>query len=155
MTNAMKTLKILVILSLAILVSCTGNKSQVPASVVNVPNSASGATSEGLPKFEFKTMEHDFGKVIQGERVGFAFKFKNVGEADLVIANISTTCGCTVSEYPKTPVKPGEENVINVTFDSGGKEGFQHKVLTIAANTQPAITEISISALIILPEKRN
>lgn len=151
----MKSLKILLILSLAILVSCTGNKSQVPASVVNVPNSASGTTSGGLPKFEFKAMEHDFGKVIQGERVAFAFKFKNTGDADLVIANISTTCGCTASDYPKTPVKPGEESIINVTFDSAGKEGFQHKVLTIAANTQPATTDLNITAIVITPEKRN
>jgi hypothetical protein len=127
----------------------------VPASVVNVPNSASGAKQDGLPQFQFNTTEHDFGKVIQGERVTFAFKFRNSGDADLVIANISTTCGCTATEYPHTPVKPGEENIIKVTFDSAGKEGFQHKTVTIAANTQPSNTDISVKAQVFMPEKNN
>ena len=150
-----KKLKIVIFICLVALVSCTGDKTQVPASVVNVPNSASGTKNDGIPRFQFNKTEHDFGKVIQGERVTFAFKFKNTGDADLVIANISTTCGCTATDYPKTPIKPGEENSIKVTFDSAGKEGFQHKSITIAANTQPSNTELSISAQIILPEKMN
>ena len=151
----MKILPIVILGSLIMFNSCTGDRGGVPASVVNVPNSASGEKVDGLPQFLFTKIEHDFGKVIQGERVTFAFKFKNSGDADLVIANISATCGCTATEYPKTPIKPGEENTIKVTFDSSGKEGFQHKTITIAANTQPSNTELAIKALVISPEKRN
>jgi len=145
----------MILLSLALLVSCSGDKSQVPASVVNIPNSASGNTHpDQLPVIEFNTLEHDFGKVIQGEVVTYAFKFKNSGKSDLVIANISAACGCTAGKYPRSPVRPGEEAVIEVSFDSDGKQGFQNKTLAVAANTQPANTVLTIKAMVILPERQ-
>jgi len=151
----MKTIRLLVLLSLAALISCSHEKSQVPASVVNIPNSASGNSGKSqLPVMEFTQVEHDFGKVIQGEVVSYSFKFKNTGNADLVIANVSATCGCTASDYPRTPVKPGEEGIIEVSFNSSGKQGFQNKDLTIAANTQPSNTKLSIKAIVIIPENQ-
>jgi len=55
----------------------------------------------------------------------------------LVIRSAQGSCGCTVPEFPKDPVAPGEEGVINVTFDSAGKEGHQEKTVTIISNTIP------------------
>jgi hypothetical protein len=151
----MKTIRLLVILGLAALMSCSHNKTQVPASVVNIPNSASGNSGQSvLPVMEFTQVEHDFGKVIQGEIVSYSFKFKNTGNADLVIANVSASCGCTAGEYPRTPVRPGEEGTIEVSFDSSGRQGFQSKDLTIAANTQPSHIILTIKAIIIIPENQ-
>jgi hypothetical protein len=150
----MKIYSWIIILSFAGFISCSGDKTQVPAGVVNIPNSASGKTGDGqLPVLEFATVEHDFGKVIQGEIVGYSFKFKNTGNADLVIANISAACGCTASEYPKTPVKPGAEDKIEVIFNSSGKQGFQNKTLEVATNTQPSTTVLTIKAMVFIPEK--
>ena len=152
----MKVFRLMIMLSLMVFISCSGgDKTQVPANVVNIPNSASGNKNQDqLPIIEFSNLEHDFGKVIQGEVVTFAFKFKNTGKSDLVIANISAACGCTASEYPKTPVKPGEEEIIEVSFNSSGKQGFQNKSLTLAANTQPSNTILIIKAQVIIPEKQ-
>ncbi len=142
------------IISALALVSCSGEQPKVPADVVNIPNTASGeADKDQLPVIEFAKLEHDFGKVIQGEVVSYAFKFKNTGKSDLVIANISTSCGCTASEYPKTPVKPGEEQTIVVSFNSAGRTGFQSKTLEVAANTQPSNTVLSINAMVFIPER--
>jgi len=151
----MKTFRLLVLLGLTTLISCSHDKTRVPASVVNIPNSASGNSGKSqLPVMEFTQVEHDFGKVIQGEVVSYSFKFKNTGNADLVIANVSATCGCTASDYPRTPVKPGEEGIIEVSFNSSGKQGFQNKELTIAANTQPSTIQLSIKAVVIIPENQ-
>jgi len=153
--KVMKLSRLMIILSLMVTVSCSGDRSRVPADVVNIPNSASGNDSQDrLPMIEFNTTEHDFGKVIQGEVVSYSFKFKNTGKSDLVIANISAACGCTASEYPKEPVKPGEEKVIEVIFNSSGKQGFQNKTLTVAANTQPSNTTLTVKAQVIIPEKQ-
>jgi hypothetical protein len=150
----MKILHWILLLSTAAIFSCTGDKTQVPAGVVNIPNSASGKTGEGqLPTMEFVSVDHDFGKIIQGEVVSYSFKFKNTGNADLIIANISAACGCTASEYPKTPVKPGAEDKIEVIFNSSGKQGFQNKTLSVAANTQPSTIILTIKGMVILPEK--
>ena len=151
----MKILKLFIIIGLTALISCSGDKSQVPANVVNIPNSASGNRSQdGLPVIEFAKLEHDFGKVIQGEIVSYSFKFKNTGKSDLVIANISTSCGCTASEYPRGPVKPGEEQSIEVSFNSAGKQGFQSKTLEVAANTQPSNTTLTVKAMVFIPEQQ-
>jgi len=139
---------------LLLAISCATENDKVPAGVVNIPNTASGNAETGqLPVLTFDKLEHDFGKVIQGEIVTYSFKFKNTGKSDLVIANISAACGCTASEYPKRPVKPGEEEKVEVIFNSSGKQGFQNKTLTIAANTQPGTTELTVKAMVIIPEK--
>jgi hypothetical protein len=149
----MRLFKLMILLCFLILYSCAGDQTGIPANVVNIPNSAEGNGNTGeLPVISFSKLEHDFGQVIEGEIVTFSFKFINTGKSDLVIANISTSCGCTASKYPKTPVKPGEENYIEVSFNSSGKLGFQNKTLTIAANTQPSNTVLTIKAKVIAPE---
>jgi hypothetical protein len=141
-------------LALLTLLACNHPSDQIPGDVVSMPNSASGKTTlDGLPVISFKDTLHDFGRVIQGEVVSYAFKFTNTGRSDLVIAGVSASCGCTATEFPKKPVKPGEEEYIKVTFTSGGREGFQKKTVTIAANTQPNTTIIAIKALVITPER--
>lgn len=142
-------------ISAIVLVSCSGQGDRVPGSVVNIPNTASGNTTQAaMPEFAFEKTAHDFGKVIQGERVTYSFRFTNSGNADLVIANISASCGCTATDYPKIPIKPGETNAIKLTFDSGGRSGFQSKTVTVAANTQPGNTVLTIKAQVISPEKK-
>lgn len=142
------------LLTLSVATGCRNQGNKVPGSVVNIPNSASGEVDEdSLPVLEFDITTHDFGKIIQGEVVTYAFRFRNAGGGDLIIANITASCGCTITDYPKYPIKPGEENFIKVTFQSAGKRGFQNKSVTIAANTQPSTHFLTVKAEIILPEK--
>jgi hypothetical protein len=150
----MKILNLFIPLIVMVMSSCSGDNNRVPASVVNIPNSASGDADQGqLPVIEFSKLEHDFGKVIQGEVVTYSFRFKNTGKSDLIIANISAACGCTASKYPRTPVKPGAEDMVEVSFHSAGKQGFQNKTLSVAANTQPSNTVLTVKAQVVMPEK--
>lgn len=98
-------------------------------------------------------MEHDFGKVIQGEKVSYAFKFKNSGNADLIISDARGSCGCTVADYPKKPMAPGEEGEIDVKFSTEGKKGFQSKTITLVANTEPNSVVLTIKANVQVPEE--
>jgi hypothetical protein len=100
-----------------------------------LPNKFSN--TDGIPKINFRENEHDFGNIVAGEKITHAFKFTNTGDADLLIVNVSTSCGCTVSEFPKEPIKPGKSGVIKLTFDSRGREGYQNKTATIETNTEP------------------
>lgn len=147
--------RIFILCCLSALIACSGNSDRIPASVVNVPGSASEKKSDtALPQIAFDKTEHDFGRVIQGEKVTYAFRFTNTGNADLIIANITASCGCTAYDYPRAPIKPGQQETIRVTFDSAGREGFQSKSVTIATNAQPSITNLIVKAQIYLPEKR-
>jgi hypothetical protein len=129
-----------------------GRDAGLPASVVTNPNSASGETSSDLPILTFDKTEHDFGKIVEGETVSCEFKFTNTGKADLVILNVSTSCGCTVPSYPKNAILPGESGVIKVAFNSHGKRGQQNKNVVVNANTQPTATTLRIKAKVVNPE---
>jgi hypothetical protein len=127
---------------------------QIPGDVVYIPESAEGENDpSSLPEITFENTIHDFGKVIQGEIVTYAYKFTNTGKKDLLIANVSASCGCTATKYPKQPIAPGESDYIKVTFNSSGRKGFQNKSVNVSANTQPANNQIFVRAQVITPEK--
>lgn len=76
-----------------------------------------------------------FDTIMQDEKVKHVFRLVNSGNKNLLIANAYGSCGCTVPEYPKEPVKPGDTATIHVTFNSAGKQGEQHKNVTLVCNT--------------------
>jgi hypothetical protein len=94
---------------------------------------------------DFEKGNYDFGKITQGEKVSYSYKFKNSGKSPLIILNATATCGCTVPVVPKDPIKPGEEGEIKVVFDSNGKSGMQDKVITVTSNAQPHIASLHLT----------
>lgn len=105
------------------------------------------------PVMTFEEEEHDFGTIQQGDKPTYEFEFKNTGEADLTITAARGSCGCTVPEYPKTPIKAGESGKIKVSFDSKGKSGETTKTVTIMCNTKEGNKIIKIKANIEVPKK--
>jgi hypothetical protein len=95
---------------------------------------------------EFEESEWDFGKITDGDKVRHVFKFTNTGDEPLTIKNAKGSCGCTVPEWPKEPIAPGEQGEINVEFNSKKKPGKQTKRVTITANTEPPQTYLTIKA---------
>tara|TARA_B100000963_G_scaffold354054_1_gene369897 strand:+ start:79 stop:534 length:456 start_codon:yes stop_codon:yes gene_type:complete len=90
------------------------------------------------PIMDFEATEWDFGEIDQGDAVEYAFKFKNSGTDPLIITNAKGSCGCTVPEWPREPVAPGETGVIDVKFNSKGKKGKQNKRVTLTTNMVPS-----------------
>ena len=137
------------------LLSCkqSGSNSDIPADVVNNPNSASGKSDpDALLVLTFEKDFHDFGNLRSGEKVTYSFKFKNTGKSMLVISSVTTSCGCTVSDYPKQPIKPGDQGTVDVSFDSARRRGIQNKTITVFSNTQPPTTQLSIKAMVVESE---
>jgi hypothetical protein len=130
----------------AILMACNNQKPVESATVAESQNvsTAPEPDPQNAPAFKFEKEVYDFGQINQGEKVSYAFKFKNTGKSPLIINSATATCGCTIPDYPKEPVAPGADGVISVIFNSTGKEGVQNKVITITANTIPATTEVRI-----------
>lgn len=136
-----------------ILFSCKSeNKKQntISTNIINNPITASGEYStEGLPKIEFDKEKHDFGLIVEGEKVSYIFKYKNTGKSDLIIKSASATCGCTVPTFSQEPIGPGKEGSIEVVFNSSGRSGKQHKTITVLTNCQPNIYKLQIEGEII------
>ena len=150
-------------LSLAIIVfflisSCNNNTTSdndkhVTTDIVNNPITASGKYDKNsLPKIEFNKETHDFGVIIQGEKVSHTFKYKNIGGSDLIIREVKATCGCTVAKFSKDPLAPGQEGTIEVVFNSEHRTGMQHKIIFIWSNTQPDRNNVSITAEVVVPK---
>ena len=89
-----------------------------------------------LPKIELDKEVHDFGTIAEGAVVETEFIVTNIGEGDLLIADAKGSCGCTVPQPPKDPIKPGESAPIKVSFNSKGKPGAQEKTVTLTTNTE-------------------
>lgn len=106
------------------------------------------------PVMAFTQTVHDFGNMVRGEIVKYQFHFKNVGNADLRIFHVQTTCGCTVGKYPQEAIPPGGEGDLDVTFNSTFKEGYQDKSIMIIANTQPKETVLRITAFVKLKDNK-
>lgn len=118
-----------------------------PKPVSNTTSNEPEIKPEGpLPTFEFVELKHDFGTITEGDQVEHLFKFKNTGDAPLIISSAKGSCGCTVPEYSKEPIGIGEDGSLLVKFNSKGKPGIQNKTVTITANTYPKITRLSIKA---------
>jgi len=112
----------------------SNSKDSISTDIIDNPEGQ--AKEKGrLPGFEFAKTTHDFGEVKEGEKAAYTFTFTNSGEKPLVISSANPSCGCTVPNYPKDPVKPGEKGKIDVVFDSEGKSGQFNKSITLMANT--------------------
>ncbi len=113
------------------------------------PVGEQSATGGKSAKIEFlEKGVHDFGQITEGDTVEYLYKFVNKGEMPLVINNITASCGCTTPEWPREPLAPGEESAVRVRFNSRGKQGEQHKTVTVYANTQPAMTDVEFKVLV-------
>ncbi|MFT4681819.1 MAG: hypothetical protein ACI9YU_001671 [Flavobacteriales bacterium] len=114
------------------------NETKIDTDVVKNDASAQAEVDPATaPAFSWEKESHDFGEIAQGEKVAYSFKFTNNGKSDLIISSAKGSCGCTVPEYSKEPLAPGQEGKIDVIFDSKGKSGAQNKKVTIVANTVP------------------
>ena len=127
-----------------------GNSDSSLLSTNMVQNSATLAGTDSaslakMPQMKFTDTTHQFGNLKDGEVVEYDFNFTNTGAAPLLITGAESTCGCTASDFPREPVKPGSSNRIRVRFDSKGKSGHQEKGITIYANT-PNIPKLQITA---------
>jgi hypothetical protein len=117
-----------------------GNNSSVSA-VNKVNNEA--------VKIVFNNYEHDFGKVAEGEKIGYTFTFGNEGTEDLVITSAITSCGCTVPKYDKKPIPPGGKGDLEVVFDTSGRKGIQTKTISVKSNASTPVVILKITAEVV------
>jgi hypothetical protein len=86
-------------------------------------------------------MDLNMGKIVEGQDLEIAYRFRNSGKKPLIISNVRAQCGCTIPETPKEPFAPGQQGVIKAKFSSAGRGGSHNtKEVYVEANTNPATT---------------
>lgn len=138
-------------LASVVLFSCN---SEAPATTVEGETPVEGSTTTDVVQdstsMSVDRMDHDFGDIADNAgNVDTKFVVTNTGSNPLLISEAKGSCGCTVPDYPRDPIQPGESRDILVSFDPAGKEGAQKKTVTIMANTEPAKTVINLRSNII------
>jgi hypothetical protein len=94
-------------------------------------------------EFKFNEEKHDFGKIPQGTPVTTVFEFTNVGMEPLIITEVKPTCGCTIADYTKTPVKSGDKGVIKITYNAALASSF-NKTIVVTSNAKTPLKYLNI-----------
>lgn len=98
--------------------------------------------SAELSAVSWKSDMIDVGDIPQSKPKTILFEFVNTGKTDIIITNVQPTCGCTTSNYTKTPIKPGETAKVNAVYNAANKGAFTKtiKVTTNAEETPKNLT---------------
>lgn len=92
------------------------------------------AEKQNGPEITFKETSHDFGNIPFKGNASYEFVFVNTGNEPLILSQPKSSCGCTVPEWPKQPILPGESNVIRVTYKNTDRATSFSKYVTIFSN---------------------
>src|SRR5690606_42088301 len=106
------------------------------------------AMSSAIGEFKFEKETHDFGKIPQNKPASYEFKFTNVGDAPIILSEVAPTCGCSVADYSKTPIKPGSEGTIKVTFNASSAAGAITKSFTVKLYTKTPVKIVTHNSVV-------
>jgi hypothetical protein len=95
------------------------------------------------PGYKFNKVDHDYGTIQKGAEPYCEFELTNTSKEPLVIQEAHGTCGCTVPEYPKEPIMPGQTVKIKVRYDTNRIGPFDKQVIiTFVGKDKPASLKI-------------
>jgi len=86
-----------------------------------------------LPVLSLHKTEHDFGSLKRNEKARYKFTYKNTGNSPLVVSDVRSSCSCTIPDWTKTPIPPGNEGELLIDYDTS-KPGRFNKVLLLFSN---------------------
>ena len=120
-------------------------KKVILATILSIFGLIAFASGNGEADIQFEKTSHNFGTFNESEKMTCTFKFTNTGDKLLVIHQAVASCGCTVPQYPKQPVKPGESGEIVVTYNGIGKFPVHfRKTITIRSNAKKEIIRLYV-----------
>jgi hypothetical protein len=101
-----------------------------------------------VAKIEFESETIDYGTIEKGSDGVRVFKFKNTGDAPLIISAVKSTCGCTVPKKPTAPILPGENGEIEVKYDTKRVNPIR-KTITVTSNADTPTVALKIKGTVI------
>jgi hypothetical protein len=90
------------------------------------------------------------GKVALGEVIKAKFKVENTGDYALVLSDVKGSCSCTVADWTKDPIAPGERGIVEAQVNTESfSPGKISRSIRILSNTEPNLTIVNVEATII------
>ncbi|MCF6148124.1 MAG: DUF1573 domain-containing protein [Candidatus Kuenenia sp.] len=126
--------KIVIYIFMLFLIFIAGNSIDVIADDKIQNDTQPKNTVGAIPNIKFDEYKYNFGKIYSGEKVTHKFKFKNLGNGELIIDKVKSSCGCTAALSSKKNLKKNEEGEIEVRFNSGKYVGKITKSIFVHSN---------------------
>ena len=129
----------------------TGHESGITSDMIHFD----AGTAEGdvkRPVLVLSDTVWHIGTIAEGTRLDHDIQVTNAGDAPLVLADVSASCGCTIArDWPKAPLAPGASATIRVTYDSRGRSGDIDTEVAVVANTYPSTTKMKLVGRVLGP----
>lgn len=103
---------------------------------------AMGLSSLFAQELQLESETVELGDLKLGTQITKEVRVTNTGSAPLIISSAVGSCGCTVPEFPKTPIAPGASEVIKINYSVGSVPGNFNKTVTITSNDKNASRKI-------------
>ncbi len=133
--------KVLVFASLSLLL-VSGVSAQYAKNTSNVATDANTSFAKKTvlapATVNWKSTVYDFGKIAQDVPVVAEFSFKNTGKTPIIVKSAQGSCGCTVTEFPQTPILPNQTAIIKGTFNAKAVGAFA-KTITVETNAETTV----------------
>jgi hypothetical protein len=101
-----------------------------------------GMTTMAMAQAEIKFNEttHNFDTISKKTPVQkCTFTFTNTGNQPLIINEAMPSCGCTVPNFTKNPIAPGETGTIEIKFNAEYQQPTHFKkTITVLSNAKTA-----------------
>ncbi len=95
------------------------------------------------PQFKWENDRHDYGTVYVDEmpETKLAINFSNTGDEPLILSSVRACCGTRVTQWPREPILPGEEGIINIEFRLAPRPQRISRTVTVTYNNEERPTE--------------
>jgi len=148
----MKKISLFALVSISLITFSCKEKATEKIENANVEAAAvRDASANKMAVMSFDKTFHDFGQITQGTPQQTVFTFTNTGDAPLIITDATSSCGCTIPDYPKnTPIAPGQQGQMVVNFNGSGQNQVT-KTINVQANTANGSELLKIQAFVLAP----
>lgn len=102
-----------------------------------------------LSNIRFNHESINLGEIRMNEKDSCLFIFTNDSKIPAIIHHVKPTCGCTIAEWPQTPIQKGDSSHIKIVF-KGENEGFFKKRIKVSSNSKNPEIILTISGTVTL-----
>jgi hypothetical protein len=96
----------------------------------------------------WKSESIDVGQIPQNTPKPIIFEFKNTGKTAVIITNVQGSCGCTATDYTKTPIAPGKSGTVTATYNAANPGGFT-KTVSVTTNAETIVKVLTIKGTVV------
>lgn len=105
------------------------------ASLSLATKAQSTGTPVNGPEIQFEKLYFDFGELKVGEVKEVSLTFTNIGNKPLILDDVISSCDCTVVDWSKAPVMPGQKAKIKAKY-TAENVGLISKRVTVLSNAE-------------------